>query len=65
MVDLADLSAVLGRVCFALGPLDSARPFLAPIYSWYVAVGTKGRMAVPWPIAFLFDYLRGQFEEGS
>ena len=30
--NLRDLAAVLGRLGFALGPLEHARPFLTPIY---------------------------------
>ena len=32
-VDIGDLEAVLGRLCFAMGPLEYLRPFLAPIYA--------------------------------
>ena len=28
--DLRDMAAVLGRMCFAMGPLEYTRPFIAP-----------------------------------
>ena len=31
--DMQDLEAVLGRLCFAVGPLEYLRPFLAPVYA--------------------------------
>lgn len=46
-VDLADLAAVLGRLCFALGPLEYLRPFLAPLYAWSASVGFRGKMKAP------------------
>ena len=63
IVDMSDLAAVLGRLCFALGPLDHARPFLAPIYAWAAAVGRRGRVRVPWAIRFLFHFLAEEFSE--
>ena len=36
---VADLRAVLGRLCFALGALEYLRPFTVPIYSWVAAGG--------------------------
>ena len=64
-VDLPDLEAVLGRLCFALGPLEFARPLLAPIYAWCAAVGRRVRVRVPWFLALLFRFLREQFSEES
>ena len=56
-VDLGDLCAVLGRLSFAMGPLAHLRAFMAPIYAWSAAVGRKGRMRLPWSIAFLFKVI--------
>ena len=56
-VDLKELQGVLGRMAFAMGPLDFLRPFIAPMYSWSSAVGTRGRMRVPWSMAFLFELI--------
>ena len=56
-VDLADLTAVLGRLAFAMGPLDSLRPFLAPIYAWTSAAGSRGVVLLPWSMLFLFKML--------
>ena len=55
-----DLVAVLGRFCFAMGPLDFLRPFLAPIFAWVAAVRGAGRLMVPWSVAFLLRFLAGQ-----
>lgn len=62
-VDLRDLAAVLGRLCFALGPLEHARPFLAPVYTWGAAMGRKGRAVLPWSMKFIFTHLRRQFTD--
>ena len=56
-VDLADLLGVLGRMAFAMGPLDYMRPFISPIYSWSSAVGARGKARLPWSMAFLFELL--------
>jgi len=61
-VDMQDLEAVLGRLCFAVAPLEFLRPFLAPIYAWMAAIGHRGNMALPWAIRFLFVYLAGKIE---
>ena len=57
-VDLADLEGVLGRMAFAVGPLDHVRPLLAPIYSWSAAVGRVGKMDIPWSMAFILNLLK-------
>ena len=46
-VDVQDLEAVLGRLCFALAPLEFLRPFLAPIYAWVAAVNHRGKNETP------------------
>ena len=56
-VDLADLTAILGRLAFTMGPLDSLRPFLAPIYAWASAAGSRGVVLLPWSMLFLFKML--------
>ena len=57
-VDLDDLSAVLGRLSFAMGPFDHLRPFVAPIFAWSAAVGRRGIVRrLPWSMAFLFKVL--------
>ena len=56
-VDLADLTAVLGRLAFAMGPLDFLRPFLAPIFAWTSAAGSRGVVLLPWSMLFLFKML--------
>jgi len=59
---MQDLEAVLGRLCFAVAPLEFLRPFLAPIYAWMAAIGHRGNMDLPWAIRFLFVYLAGKIE---
>jgi hypothetical protein len=66
---MRELEAVLGRLCFAMAPLEHLRPFLAPIYAWVAAVGSsigysraassRGplRVPLPWSLRFLFTYL--------
>ena len=61
-VEMSDFEAVLGRLCFALGPLEYLRPFIAPLYAWAAAVGHKGRMRIPWSIAFILTYYAREFE---
>ena len=53
-VDMQNLEAVLGRLCFAVAPVEYLRPFLAPIYAWVAAIGHRGKMAHPWAVRFLF-----------
>ena len=48
-------------MCFAMGPLEHARPFLAPLYAWVGALSARGRVALPWSIRFLLHYAREQF----
>ena len=60
---MKDLEAVLGRLCFALGPLDLARPFLKPVYAWSAAMGRSGKPVLPWSMKFLFTHLANQFRE--
>ena len=62
VVDMSDLEAVVGRLCFALGPLEYLRPFIAPLYAWLSAVNHRGKMAIPWSIAFIFSYFVREFE---
>ena len=45
--DMGDFTAVLGRLCFAMGPLEYLRPFIAPLFAWAAAVGPRGRMQLP------------------
>lgn len=61
-LDVDDLMSVLGRLCFALGPLEYVRPFVAPIYAWAAAVAGQRRMKVPWSVRFLFRYIADQLE---
>ena len=56
-VDLRDLQAVLGRLSFAMGPIEHLRPFVSPIYIWSASVGQRGHLHLPWSIAFLFKML--------
>ena len=64
-VDLGDLAAVLGRLCFSMGPLEFLRPFISPMFHWSAAVGRKGRMGLPWSMAFLMTFLANEFRGGG
>jgi hypothetical protein len=55
--DMADFVAVLGRLCFAMGPLEYLRPFIAPLFAWAAAVGPRGRSQLPWSITFILKLL--------
>ena len=59
-VDVDDPVAVFGRFCFAMGPLDFLRPFLAPIFAWAAVVRGAGRLTLPWSVGFLLSFLSGQ-----
>jgi hypothetical protein len=61
-VDMKDFTAVLGRLCFAMGPLEYLRPFISPLFAWAAAVGAHGRAQVPWSVAFLFEFLSLELE---
>ena len=56
-VEIKDLIAVLGRFCFAMGPLEFLRPFLAPIFAWSAAIKHSGKLVVPWSVSFLLRFL--------
>ena len=38
-------------------PLECLRPCISPMYAWVLAVGDKGRVQLPWSMAFLFSFL--------
>jgi len=46
-----------------LGPLEYARPFMAPLYACAAAVGHFGRKGLPWSVRFLMLFLADQFNE--
>eukprot|EP00974_Lingulodinium_polyedra_P091674 8885066-Lingulodinium_polyedra.AAC.1 len=56
-IDAYDFSQVVGRLGFAMGPLEFLRPFIAPLYAWSASVGRKGKIQLPWSIAFIFKFL--------
>ena len=60
-VDINDFTAVLGRLCFAMGPLEYARPFLAPLYAWVGALDARGSVPLPWSVRFILTYIKGEF----
>ena len=59
-MEVRDLVPALGRFCFAMGPLDFLRPFLAPIFAWTAAVNNSGKLMVPWSVGFLLKFLSDQ-----
>ena len=56
-VKVSELEAVVGRLGFAMVPLDFLRPFMAPLYTWIAAVRGAGRLRIPWSIAFVLRFL--------
>ena len=58
--DMADFVTVLGRLCFAMGPLEYLRPFVAPLFAWAAAVGPRGRMQLPWSVTFILKFLEDE-----
>ena len=62
VVDMDDFRAVLGRLGFALAPLEHIRPFTAPLFAWAAAVAHRGQMRIPWSILFIFAYLADLLE---
>ena len=59
--DMADFTAVLGRLCFAMGPLEFLRPFVAPLFAWAAAVGPRGKIPLPWSVTFVLRLLESEF----
>ena len=57
ITDMADFVAVLGRLCFAMGPLEYLRPFIAPLFAWAAAVCPRGRVQLPWSVTFILRLL--------
>eukprot|EP00438_Fugacium_kawagutii_P010279 Skav225676 [mRNA] locus=scaffold1924:371329:372228:- [translate_table: standard] len=56
-VVLADVSAVLGRLSFALTALGHLRPFLGPIYAWVAALVGKTSVAkLPKALKLIFTF---------
>ena len=64
-IDVEDFVAVLGRFCFAMGPLDFLRPFLAPLFAWVAAVRGAGKLVLPWSVGFLLEFLAQQLGGGG
>ena len=60
--DLADFAAVLGRLCFAMGPLEFLRPFVAPLFAWSASMGHGGRAPLSWAVSFLLRFLSRELE---
>ena len=58
---MADFTAVLGRLCFAMGPLEYLRPFIAPLFARAAAVGPRGKMRLPWSVTFILRLLEAEF----
>jgi hypothetical protein len=65
ITDMRDFVAVLGRLCFAMGPLEFLRPFVAPLFSWAAAVGPRGIVQLPWSVTFLLEYLATELQGGG
>ena len=63
--DMADFTAVLGRLCFAMGPLEYLRHFIAPLFAWAAAVGPRSKMQLPWSITFILKFLEAEFLGGG
>jgi hypothetical protein len=63
--DMRDFVAVLGRLCFAMGPLEFLRPFVAPLFSWAAAVGNRGNVQLPWSVTFLLEFLATELQGGG
>ena len=62
---MEDMAAVLGRLCFALGPLETLRPFVAPLFSWSAAVGAKGVRRLPWSVRFICKWIAEALSGGG
>jgi hypothetical protein len=60
--DMADFVAVLGRLCFAMGPLEYLRPFISPLFAWAAAVGPRGKMQLPWSVTFILKLLEKELD---
>ena len=64
-VNLADFSAVLGRLSFAFAALEPLRPFLGPLYAWVGAVSDRcARLAFPKAVRLVMKYLLKMLEGG-
>ena len=60
-VEMEDFVGVLGRLVFALGPMEYTRPFVSPLFAWAAAMGRRGTRKLPWAISFLLTYLADEF----
>ena len=56
-VDAYEFCAVVGRMGFALGPLEHLRPFVAPLYALSAVLGKKGIMQIPWSVSYILRFL--------
>ena len=65
VVDIKDFSAVLGRLSFAMSPLEFLRPFLSPMFGWVAAVRDHARMRLPWSMLFLMEFVASELEGGG
>ena len=59
-VGLRDLTSVLGRLCFAMGPLEHLRPVVAPLFAWTAAARMTGFVPIPWSVRFILKFLMTQ-----
>ena len=62
MVRIADMSAVLGRLSFALTALNHLRPFLGPIFAWVAALQSTRTYQVPKAIKLIMLFLAKALE---
>lgn len=66
MVEPRIFAAALGRLGFATTALPWEKPFLGPLYKWSSAVlGQRGRVAVPWAVLMILDWIARRLETGG
>ncbi|OLP92219.1 hypothetical protein AK812_SmicGene26002 [Symbiodinium microadriaticum] len=56
-VKIADVSAVLGGLSFALSALGHPRPFLGPVYAWVAVLDHRRSYKMPRAISSIFKFL--------
>ena len=63
-VHLRTFAGVLGRLCFACGPLPEVGPFVSPLFAWSAARGYRGTARLPWSVRLLLQHLHACFADG-
>ena len=64
-VKVSDLTAVLGRLSYAAGPLERIRPFLSTLYAWAAAVPDTATLPLPEACLLVLHWIQAKLNNGG